>query len=115
LIFAIWFIDTFTGYIALRDGLLTRKTLFSTKSIKVNDIGEVNISGSGVFPTSGLGAGIIYFGNAKDGNVGINPVAFKKKELTPLIKQLYSELQSVNSKRAKNLQKAFSHYFPDLQ
>jgi|GEM_PF-1998069 len=98
--------ELYSGYIKLENGKLTRKSLFSTNSIKVRDIREVSVQGSGVFPTSRIGAGSINLGNAKDGYVYINVANYKKHEAMPLIKKLHSELKSVNPKRAKDLQKA---------
>lgn len=104
---ALVFVEYYSGYIKLENGMLTRKSLFSTRSVKVSDIREVSVSRSGTLPTSGLGAGVIGLGNAKDGIVGIKISAYKKDELTPLMKQVYIELKAVNPKRAADLQKAF--------
>lgn len=101
------FVEYYSGYIKLENGTLTRKSLFSTCSVKVSDIRGVSVSRSGTFPTSGLGAGVIGLGNAKDGIVGIKISAYKKEELTPLINQIYIELKAVNPKRAADLQKTF--------
>lgn len=102
------FVEYYSGYIKLENGELTRKSLFSTRTVKVSDIREVGSSGSGTFPTSGLGAGVIDLGNAKDGDVSIKVATYKKEELIPIIRQVHSELKSVNPKRAKDLQKAFA-------
>lgn len=108
------FVEFYSGYIKLENGELTRKSVFATRSVKVSDIREVSVSRSGTLPTSGLGAGVIGLGNAKDGIVGIKTLAYKKEELTPLIKQIYIELKSVNPKRAEELQKAFARYDTNL-
>ncbi len=106
LLFTAFFIDTHSGYLKLDEGLLTRKSLLSNKRIKISDIREVNINGSGVFPTSSLSGGIIELGNAKDGYVGIKVGAFKRDELTSLIGELHNDLKRVNPKRAQELHKA---------
>ena len=111
---ALVFIEYYSGYIKLENGMLTRKSLFSTRTVKVSEIREVSSSGSGTFPTSSLGAGVIDLGNAKDGDVSIKVATYKKEELIPIIRQVHSELKSVNPKRAIDLQKAFSRYYPDL-
>lgn len=99
------FVEYYSGYLKLENGMLTRKSVFGTRSVKISDIREVSVSRSGTLPTSGLGAGVIGLGNAKDGIVGIKTSACKKEELTPLIKQIYIEPKSVNPKRAADLQK----------
>jgi hypothetical protein len=114
LLFIGFFIETNSGYLKLDKGLLTRKTLLGTCSVKVSDIRQVDGGSSGAFPTSSLNASTVGLGNAKDGLVSINPSIFRKKELIPFIKQLHSELQSTNPQRAKDLQKALSRYYPDL-
>jgi hypothetical protein len=113
LLFIGFFVETNSGYLELNEGLLTRKTLLGTCSVKVSDIRQVEGGSSGVFPTSSLNASTVGLGNAKDGLVSINPSSFKKKELVPFIRQLHSELQSTNPQRAKDLQKAFSRYCPE--
>lgn len=114
LLFTGFFVSTYSGYLRLDKGLLYRKSLFGTESVKISNIREVSGGSSGTFPTSGLGAGIIGLGNAKDGIVSINFFAFKKKELTPLIKQVYRELKPVNPQRAADLQKAVIRHLPEL-
>lgn len=101
------FIDTYSGYLKLDNGILYRKSLLTTKSIKLCDIREVTTSGSGVFATSSLSAGFVKVGNAKNGYVSIKTSAYRREELTPLIKQLHYQLTSVNPKRAVELHKAF--------
>lgn len=108
------FVEYYSGYIKLENGELTRKSLFSSRTIKVSEIREVSSSASGVFPTSSLGAGVIDLGNAKDGDVSIKVATYKNEELVPIIKQVHRELNSVNPKRAKDLQKAFGRYYPNL-
>lgn len=114
LLFAGFFVSTYSGYLKLDKGLLYRKSLFGTESVKVSNIREVSGGNSGTFPTSGLGAGIIGLGNAKDGIVSINLFAFKKKELTSLIEQVYRELKPVNPQRAVDLKKAVIRHLPEL-
>ncbi len=114
LLFIGFFVETNSGYLELDKGLLTRKTLLGTCSVKVSDIRQVDGGRSGVLPTSSLNDSTVGLGNAKDGLVSINPSSFKKKELIPFIKQLHSELQATSPQRAKDLQKAFSRYCPDL-
>ncbi len=108
-----FFADTYSGYLKLDQGLLTRKSLLSTSSVKVSEIRELRTTGSGIFPTSSLSAGTIELGNAKDGTVGIKLTAFKKEELAPLIKRLHGELKPVNPKRANDLQKMLTRYYPE--
>jgi len=107
LLLVTFFVDAYSGYLKLDKGILYRKSLLTTKSIKVSAIREVATSSSGVFPTSSLGAGTIDLGNAKDGYVSIRASGYKRDELIPLTEQLYSELKAINPKRAKDLQKAF--------
>lgn len=107
------FVDTYSGYLKLDQGLLTRKSLISISSVKISGIREIRATGSGVFPASSLSAGMIELGNAKDGTVGIKLTAFKKEELAPLIKRLYGELKPVNPKRANDLQKMLTRYYPE--
>lgn len=114
LLFIGFFVETNSGYLKLNKGLLTRKTLLGARSVKVSDIRQVEGGRSGVFPTSSLNASTVGLGNATDGLVSINSSSFKKKELIPFMKQLHSELQSTNPQRAKDLQKAFKRYCPDL-
>lgn len=109
------FVEFYSGYIKLENGELTRKSLFGTRTVKVREIREVSSSGSGTFPTSSLGAGVIDLGNAKDGYISIKVATYKKVELTPIITQVYSELKSVNPKRAEELQKAFARKDIDLR
>lgn len=99
------FIDTYSGYLKLDNEILYRKSLLTTKSIKVSDIREVTTSGSGVFATSSLSAGFVKVGNAKNGYLSIKTSAYRREELAPLIKQLYDQLKSINPKRAADLQK----------
>jgi len=101
------FVDTYSGYLKLDDQILYRKSLLTTKSIKVSDIREVTTSGSGVFATSSLSAGSVKVGNSKNGYLSIKTSAYRREELTPLIKQLHDQLTSVNPKRAVELHKAF--------
>lgn len=108
ILIALVFVEYYSGYIKLENGELTRKSLFSTRTVKVSEIREVSSSSSGTFPTSSLGAGVIDLGNAKDGDVSIKVATYKKEELIPIIRLVHSELKSVNPKRAKDLQKAFA-------
>lgn len=114
LLFTGFFVSTYSGYLKLEKGLLYRKSLFGTESVKVSNIREVSGGNSGAFPTSSLGAGIISLGNAKDGIVSINLFAFKKNELTSLIEQVYRELKPVNPQRAVDLKKAVIRHLPEL-
>lgn len=100
---SLWFIfviDSFTGYLKLSKDLLTRRTVFSTRKIKISEIKEASVARSIFGPSK------IDFGNAKDGYITIVAGAFRKSELKPFLKQLHDRLEEHNPKRAQRLQKA---------
>lgn len=96
----VFVIDSFSGYLELSKDSLTRRTVFSTRKIRISEIKEVSVARSIFGPSR------IDFGNAKDGYVTIVAGAFRKSEFEPLLQQLHSTLKVHNPKRAERLQKA---------